>query len=178
MGHTLVAVFGDDLTASLAMALRGHSVNKIPFGRTEKREAADRVLPYHTTLMHWAKEDDGLYLRRTKQITVRPFSFVAERPAVWRASDSEYLCVLELSLGSGAGAMQRELLRLYKKAMGRTMHITVSVSRDENDVQQVRHLLRRSLTFPHVLPVTALELYHIWEPVRLVRRFLPEGGTP
>ena len=176
MGHTLVAVFSDGLRAEIDAAVKGYPANKIPFGRTDDRDAADRILPYHATLLHCGRAQDAVFSAQTAQLHMPPFSLTAECAAVWRASEEEYLAVLLLRPGRGFAAMQQELHARYGAEAGNDLHITVSVSGDRALILRQRQLLEQALTFPKELPVSALELYQIWNPVRLVRRITPEGG--
>ena len=67
MGHTLVARFEPNDFDSINGCLiewKGKTMNKIPFGRNCDREEANRILPFHMTLLHWARSADSYMLQK------------------------------------------------------------------------------------------------------------------
>ena len=63
MGHKLTAVFGHEVPRMILTAGVINN-NKIPFRPQLDREAANSVMPYHTTLFQWDKEQDIFYLNK------------------------------------------------------------------------------------------------------------------
>lgn len=169
MGHTLIAQFDGTLHARLTSALRELPANKIPFRKDCDRAAADRILPYHATLIHWAKEQDAVFLPRCRDLQLPPCTLIAE--SVQLRGDWLYLAV---SPGQGFPALARVLSGTFGMRPPENLHITVSVTRDKARIAEQYRILRAALTLPVTLPVQSFGLYHIWNPVRPVREIRPE----
>lgn len=72
MGHTLVARFEPkdfDSVNRCLMGWQGKTINKIPFGRNCDREEANRILPFHMTLLHWARSADSYMLQKMNALS-------------------------------------------------------------------------------------------------------------
>lgn len=177
MGHTLVAVFQDSLNRTLDAALTGLPANKIPFGRDCDRAQANRILPYHATLVHWGKASDAALLSRTMALRMQPCAVKVTGAALWDAEEFSSLLCLTAEPGAGFSALRRAITEKTGLTVPEALHITVSVSRDRDLTQQQHRALTKALHFPLTLPVRALALYHIWEPVCLVKEIAPEENT-
>ena len=178
MGHTLVARFDDSKIYSLLPKDEVLRCNKIPFGRNCDREKANVVIPYHMTIMHWAKEQDLKALPR--------ISFLKPIPATIRIEDLQISAaefgslLLYFQVGPSVGYYKlldhvSSTIGLYEQSFP---HITLAVDQDYQFIQTVYNHLKSTIQFPFSLDIKALELYHIWNPTVLVNVFpMVENGV-
>lgn len=175
MGHTLVAQWNNDefsRISRLAGLQPAGRYNKIPFGRNCDREDADLVLPYHMTVFHWRKSEDGRYLDRLNSLVFHPFRILVDAADVMCAEEGSFLLYLSVSPGAGYFSFVNELERILDARTSGFLHITVAVSKDENEISTLYRNISGGVTFPFSVSVSTLALYHIWNPVRLVKTWV------
>ena len=175
MGHTLIARFEQTAfqpVETLIMQESPFGINKIPFGRNCDREKANRVLPFHMTVFHWKKEDDGKYLERLNAYRFRPFHITVTGAHIMHAGEQSALVYFSVMPGEGYLPFQAELeAKLNERLPLNGLHITAAVTKNRQEAEALLKILRDKLVFPFSLPVSRLELYHIWRPVELKRTF-------
>lgn len=175
MGHTLVTrINQEDLSyINAVISSAGIRTNKIPFGRNCDREAADRILPYHFTVFHWAKSDDEKYLRRLKSIK-------NPGPCSLKITGTSIMCPVEegstlLYFTFEPDQRYRQCADAIQKAMqGPTStfyHITLAVSKDYDEIEILKQMIDHKVAFPFSMCVEGFDLYHIWNPVRKVGEY-------
>ena len=146
MGHTFVARFSDQdirlIRTMMQKAGVGQTV-KIPYGRPCDRAAADLILPYHMTLFHWGRQEDAYYLGNLEK-----YRF----PGACKVTVTE---VVSVNAEEGS--------KLVK--------LRVKPSAGFAEMGQIEASIKDNMQFPFEMTVTGISLYHIWEPVRLVRTF-------
>lgn len=168
MGHTLVATFNENFARIISEA-GIVSNNKIPFRQGCDRIAANRILPYHATLFHWDKMQDIFYLPRIEQIAFEPCFVKLSGVNIMPSAGNGSLLYLKLAPDTGFDALCKRISDATGRPTESFLHITVSVSHDPDVLEAQYKALSRSLKLPMLLRVKALELYHIWDPVRLVK---------
>ena len=172
MGHTLVTrINQEDLSyINDIIFATGIRTNKIPFGRNCDREAADRVLPYHFTVFHWAKSYDEKYLNRLKGLK-------NPGPCSLKITGTSIMCPVEegsalLYFAFDPDQRYEQCANAIQKVMqGPTSgfyHITLAVSKDFDEIEALKQMVDRTVTFPFYVRVEGFDLYHIWKPVRRV----------
>ena len=90
MGHKLTAVFGHELPRMILTAGVINN-NKVPFRPFLDREAANLVLPYHTTLFQWDKQQDIFYLGKMADLTFTPCTVTAEEFGIMNSKDQKQI---------------------------------------------------------------------------------------
>lgn len=174
MGHTLIAVFDNELRR-LIFESGIIANNKIPFRTDCDRESVNRLLPYHVTLFHWAAQQDILYLRKMDKVQFQPCSVKVDSAGIMQGSLYSYVLYLKVSPDRGFEALCSNIEEATGRPVESFLHITISVSRDQEAIQAQYKALNKILKSPIVLPVKSLELYQVWSPVRRIRTFgLPE----
>lgn len=168
MGHTLVATFSDNI-AGMVLNAGLFANNKIPYRQHCDRSAANRVLPYHATLFSWDRRQDIFYLPHIDKIEFTPCSVVAEQLGVMIGTGYSYVLFLKLRPAEGFDALCENISRVTGRPTESFLHITLSVSKDQELINAQQKALAKSLRFPMTLQINALELYHIWDPVQLVK---------
>lgn len=171
MGHTLIARFNDSEIHALLPKHKAFMFNKIPFGRNCDREKANAVLPYHMTIMHWAKEQDSIFLPRTTLIQPQPASIQVEAVQMCAAECDSFLLYLQVSPGEGYYKLCDHLTSTIGLSASAYPHITLAVNQDYQLIQNIYNYLRNTIHLPFSLEIRALELYHIWSPTELVNVF-------
>lgn len=172
MGHTLVTRFSEESFARLQTLLSSVGAdryNKIPFGRDCDREKADEVLPYHVTMLSWAKNSDALYLPRLDQVRLKTCAIRVTGVDMSPAEEGSWFLYLDVQPGSGFEEMRshlQEVVGLYRYG---APHITVAIDKDRDSMTALRDKLRNTGNFPIELEVSGLDLYHIWRPTKFVR---------
>ena len=174
MGHTLVTRFGSsdyEQIRKLMERIGGENTNKIPFGRDCDRIEADRSLPYHVTVAHWAKREDEECIRRLEALEVMPSEILAYSHSVMYAEEGSSLLYLNIRPGEEFIRTANAVDRLIPGHMSSFWHMTLAVSKDHAQIQQMAGRMNESVRYPIPLHVTGLDLYHIWRPVRFVRSY-------
>lgn len=172
MGHTLVACFQERELAPLVSMLSrwdGSPSNKIPFGRDCDRVEADKILPYHMTILHWASSNDKIMLPKLKKLALPSLTVIADGVRVLPAGENSSLVYIKIE----PTASFEQWCHGQGKALGvcfdtSFLHITVAVSKNAAEMKRLAKYFNCSMTFPFELHIQRLELYHIWNPVRLV----------
>ena len=180
MGHTLVARFDDSKISAILPKGETLRLNKIPFGRNCDREKANAVLPYHMTIMHWAKEQDFIFLPRTTHIQPQSASIQVDDVHICAAECGSLMLYLQVSPSDGYHKLFDHLNSTIGLSGSDFPHITLVVDQDYQLVQTTYNHLRNTIQLPFSLDIKALELYHIWNPTVLVNVFpvwkaFPEG---
>ena len=172
MGHTLVARFQERDFGAVLSALskwNGTPVNKIPFGRDCNRDEADHILPYHMTILHWARSDDAVMLPKMKELALPSLTVIADSVHILLAEENSSLLYFKIK----PTASFEQWCHMQGKALGvcfelNFLHISIAASKNAAEIKRLAQYLKRSLTFPFELHIRNMELYHIWNPVRLV----------
>ena len=168
---TLVAVFSETSSIELKNLLKNAGVQnacKIPFGRDCDRVAADRILKHHITLYHWGKEEDDIYLKRLSPLQSIPPCKVTVRPIYWENSG-----IVDLKVDASEEFSKVIVIvgKYLKKAPAKPLHITLDITTDAKRTQELYHYLKNMTCFPLELEISGLELYKIWNPVKLVKSY-------
>ena len=172
MGHTLLAVFGQELRR-LILEAGIISNNKIPIRTDCDREAVNRIIPYHITLFHWDKRQDILYMKKMEKVRFQPCSVKVDSIGIMQGNLYSYVLYLKVSPDRGFDALCSNIEAATGRPVESFLHITISVSRDQKVIEAQYKALAKTLRLPLVLPVQALELYRIWSPVRFEQRIGP-----
>lgn len=178
MGHTLVTHFtkesADRIRRIMQEADAEHAC-KIPYGRDCERKEADQLLPHHITVFHWAKEYDAIYLSRLKEYRFNEICHVrAVRASLVCAEENSLLLRLDVKPEEDFMKMAEELEKALGKKTSRSLHITLAVSKDHDEMKRIVRRINEQNLFPLRLCVSGLDLYHIWRPVRKVKSFVTE----
>ena len=168
MGHTLVATFSENIAGMVSKA-GVFANNKIPYRQQCDRAAANRVLPYHATLFHWDHRQDIFYLPHIDRIRFTPCSVVAEQLSVMIGTGYSYVLFLKLRPAEGFAELCENISSVTGRPTESFLHITLSVSKDQELIAAQQKAISKLLRLPMTLQINALELYHIWDPVRLVK---------
>ena len=175
MGHTLVAGFSEHSREKLRRLLRKAGLEdavKIPYKRDCDRREANRVLSHHITLVHWAKEEDPVYLKRLENFRFPGRCLVRVRePAVCHAENGSLMLYLKVEPTEEFQVLLDSVSAALGTPTTRFLHITLAISRDHDKIREAYRALQAGSDFPLLLKVSCLELYHIWSPVKLVREF-------
>ena len=175
MGHKLTAVFGHELPRMILTAGVINN-NKIPFRPFLDREAANTIMPYHTTLFQWDKQQDIFYLSKMGDLSFRPCTVVAEEFAIMNSTGYSYLLFVRVTPGDGFSELCESISAVTGRPLESYLRVTLSVSKDQKQIRQQYKALTRSVKLPVVLPVHGLEVYHIWDPVKKIRRITEAGN--
>lgn len=174
MGHTLIARFEPkdfDSVNRCLMGWQGKTINKIPFGRNCDREEANRILPFHMTLLHWGRSSDSYMLQRMNALSFAPVTVTVTGPDIMSAEENSFILYFQVIPEKDFNKWRSEQEKAVDAAFSGFLHITIAVSKDQEEINQLRQLLEQNLTFPIKLRICSLKLYHIWKPVELIRTF-------
>ncbi len=175
MGHKLAAVFGHELPRMILTAGIINN-NKIPFRPFLDREAANQIIPYHTTLFQWDRQQDIFYLQKMADLTFTPCSLIAEEFAIMNSTGYSYLLFVRLTPGDGFQQLCESVTAVTGRPLENYLRVTLSVSKEQKLIRNQYKALTKSVKLPITLPVHGLELFHIWEPVQRVRRITTAGN--
>lgn len=175
MGHKLTAVFGHEVPRMILTAGVINN-NKIPFRPQLDREAANSVMPYHTTLFQWDKEQDIFYLNKMADLTFRPCTVIAEEFSIMNSTGYSYLLFVRVSPGEGFQELCDSISAVTGRPLETYLRVSLSVSKDQKQIRQQYRALEKSIKLPIVLPVRGLEVFHIWDPVQKVRSITEVGN--
>lgn len=165
MGYTLVTAF-DHQTDEMLMKLTP-SVNKIPFGRDGDREAANKVMKHHVTLIHWSKQYDMILLPKIEDIHFHPFCLFVTGSELINAEEGSTLLYFSVVPGNGFAKAKNELQHQTGLPVSDFLHITLAVDMDEQKLNSLKSDIDAAVHYPFSLQVVGLDLYHIWKPVQL-----------
>ena len=174
MGHTLVTQFGaSDLERirELMKRIGGEDSNKIPFGRDCDRTKANQKLPYHITVAHWAKREDETCIKRLEGLQVAPSEVLVVSHSVVYAEEGSMLLYFNIRPGEAFIRTANDVERLIPGHISSFWHMTLAVSKDYREIQELAGRLTETARYPFSLHVTGLDLYHIWKPVEFVRTY-------
>jgi len=172
MGHTLVTEFDEEGIRKISNLLSSAGIrtaNKIPFGRNTDREIANSALPYHVTVTHWGKQEDDYYLENLNHFQFYPCTVKADHAAVISAAENSLLLYLEIVPDKGWQNMMNSLHEATGAADPFFLHMTISVSKNHSLILDQYNALKGFE--PFLLNVSGLALYHIWNPVKLLKTF-------
>lgn len=169
MGHTLVARFGPESRSFLHSLMAPFGANKIPFGRSCDREAANREMDYHLTLLHWAKTQDEYYLNRIKDFVPIPCQVRVTGVQVMPAEEGSLLLYFSVEPASGFRELAASLGQKTQVPCAGFLHITLAVSQDSREIEAIYRRIRQTVSFPFTLDIEGLDLYKIWRPTKKVR---------
>ena len=175
MGHNLTAVFGHELPRMILTAGVINN-NKVPFRPFLDREAANQVLPYHTTLFQWDKQQDIFYLNKMADLTFSPCTVTAEEFGIMNSTGYSYLLFVRCAAGEGFQELCDNISAVTGRPLETYLRVTLSVSKDQKQIKQQYKALTKSAKLPMVLPVRGLEVFHIWDPVKRVRTITEAGN--
>lgn len=171
MGHTLVARFDSESNDFLHSIMHGADANKIPFGRDCDRKAANEVMDYHLTLLHWAKTRDAYFLERIRDFQPATCRILVTDVQMMYAEEGSLL----LYFAVRPTRSFRELTDALEEKTGAMcagfLHITLAVSKDHGEIRKLHDRIRKSTGFPFELGIEGLDLYHIWKPTKKVRSY-------
>ncbi|MCR4838462.1 MAG: 2'-5' RNA ligase family protein [Eubacterium sp.] len=175
MGHTIVAVFSEDDKSTIETICRNAGIatpNKIPLGKKCDRKAADQVLPYHITMVHWAKEDDAVCLKNAEEFR---FSKDVGNHSVsvtgcGLSTDGTFV-YLQVKPAPDIAALREELLKEVGGKPSGFWHISLAFDKDREKMERFYQSIKENVTFPFSLKIDALEMYHIWKPTKFVSRY-------
>ena len=168
MGHKLVAVLGHELPR-LILTAGVINNNKIPFRPFLDREAANSVMPYHTTLFQWDKQQDIFYLQKMENLTFSPCKVVAEEFAIMNSTGYSYLLFTRVTPGEGFEELCQSIAAVTGRPLESYLRVSISVSKDQKQIRQQYKALTKTIKLPVVLPIRGLEVFHIWDPVKRIR---------
>lgn len=175
MGHTLVARFDKDGERKiLSLIEKGGSnqlPNKIPYGRDCDRKKANEILPYHITVFHWGKEMDPVYLNRLQSFHFVSCLIKVTGVSCIYAEEGSMLLYLNVEPDQGYQRLKEHLEETLHSYTTGFLHITLAVSQDHDQILTLKRKIEEQIEFPFILKVSAMELYHIWKPVELIRAF-------
>ena len=168
MGHKLVAVLGHELPR-LILTAGVINNNKIPFRPFLDREAANSVMPYHTTLFQWDKQQDIFYLQKMENLTFSPCKVVAEEFAIMNSTGYSYLLFARVTPGEGFEELCQSIAAVTGRPLESYLRVSISVSKDQKQIRQQYKALTKTIKLPVELPIRGLEVFHIWDPVKRIR---------
>ncbi len=156
MGHTLVARFDEDKIRALIPEAFSERINKIPFGRNCDREASNKVLPYHMTIMHWSKEEDSQYLPKMSMIHPSAASISVCGAGVFNAEEGSRLLYLSVKPGEGYQAIIEMLEGEVALNTSSFLHITLAVDMDHRYIDPLYSHVIDTTEFPFTLRIDKL----------------------
>lgn len=168
MGHTLVTRFSPESHLWIHQLMQPFQANKIPFGRKCDREIANAVLDYHITLFHWSKISDAYYLERIKNLKSSPFQVLVTGIHIMRAEEGSSLLFFSVEPKENFANAQKNLIETFDFISG-FLHITLAVSLNHNEIDQIKQQIESQISFPVLMDVEGFDLYEIWTPTRKVK---------
>lgn len=146
---------------------------KKPFGRNCDREAADRILPYHFTVFHWAKSDDEKYLGRIKGLNnPGPCSLkITGTYIMYPAEEGSGLLFFTVEPDERYDYCASAIEKAIKRPTSSFYHITIAVSKDYDEIAVLKRMIDRTVRYPFSVRVDGFDLYHIWKPVKRVQEY-------
>jgi len=167
MGYTLVTSFDKLSYEKLNYLLEHQNANKIPFDKKCNREEANKILKYHMTLVHWGKQNDEKKLPQINKIIFTPFKIIVNRTLIVPGAYGSFMLRFSVSPGKGFPAMKNHIQNIMNLNLSSPLHITLAVSDDSLYLTKLKKIIDQEYTYPFEIPVTGLDLYHIWKPVIL-----------
>lgn len=87
-----------------------------------------------------------------------------------------YLLFVRLSPGDGFQELCESITAVTGRPLETYLRVTLSVSKEQKEIQKQYKALTKNVKLPIVLPVRGLEVFHIWEPVKRVRTITTSGN--
>lgn len=173
MGHTLVACFGSNGEKLLREALGPYAsrLNKVPYGRDGNRTQANRELPYHMTVAHWGRNDDQQLLQALEGYSFIPCTLSLTGLETGRGTEGSILLYFRVRPHDDYLRMAQDVSRTLGIPTTTFYHVTIAAEKDRNLVRAAQEYIGGQANFPLEMPIASLDLYHIWSPVRFVKRF-------
>lgn len=174
MGYTLITHFTSESIALLEKLLKKaaiHDNNKIPFGRTEDRNAANAALPYHITVCHWGKNEAPL--RQIQAIKPVRYTYRIKEVIKMDGREGSHVLCFGAEPDSSFAEIRRQLRCVKGIEIPARVHLTIDVSKDEKRIEVEAERLAAACAQPLIMQVDELRLYHIWKPIELVSRMRP-----
>ena len=175
MGHTLVCAFSKDgyqMIETMLEKAGAKSLCKIPYGRDCQREEADRIMKHHITMFHWAKKDDEKYLNLLKAYRFETTcNVIVSGVSLRRSADDSLMLYLNVKPSEGFEEMRKNLEQTLGAKTSPFLHVTLAVSQDYEEIQRLYKRISAMDMFPFRLEITGMDLYHIWKPVKLIRKY-------
>ena len=174
MGHTIVSVFSDESTRWINdCCCKGGiaSPNKIPYGKCLNREKTNGILPYHMTMVHWGKESDDFCLKNLKKVQFQTCCVSAIDCSIYTGAEKSGLVCINVFPDHKCKELREQLVRNVGGKPATFWHITLAVDKNMDRMKQFYRNIKTKINFPFVLQISALEVYHIWELIRFVKRF-------
>ncbi len=174
MGHTLITRLtdADEKKIRMYMHLAGAAGElKIPFGRGCDRAEADRLIPYHITIMHWGNSEDAVMLERLRNFHFSCSQFIITSPQIRPGREGSTHLAFRAEPGRGARAMIRELERVMESPVSSDLHMTLAAGKDRKTMEQYLAKIQRCVSFPFTIDTDGLDLFHLWHPVAYVKTF-------
>ena len=174
MGHTLITRLtdADEKKIRMYMHLAGAAGElKIPFGRGCDRAEADRLIPYHITIMHWGNSEDAVMLERLRNFHFSCSQFIITSPQIRPGRVGSTHLAFWAAPGRGARAMIHELERVMESPVSSDLHMTLAAGKDRKTMEQYLAKIHRCVSFPFTIDTDGLDLFHLWHPVAYVKTF-------
>ena len=176
MGHTLVANFDPPFNEFLHGTLDPAGANKVPFGRQCDRSMANRTLDYHMTLVHWAEQDDAFYLPKITGILFPQFMMTVTESTISEAQENSWILYFPLKPGERYDEALNSIRSALQISQRPFPHMTLAISKNLEQIKQIKRLVDGHCRYPFTIHADALDLYHIWQPVRKVCRIYGING--
>lgn len=174
MGHTLITRLtdADEKRIRMYMQLAGAAGElKIPFGRGCDRAEADRLIPYHITVMHWGNSEDAIMLERLRHFRYSRSRFVITAPQIRPGREGSTHLSFKAEPDKGARIMVRELERVMESPVSEDLHMTLAACKDRKRMEHYLEKMQRYVSFPFTIDTEGLDLFHLWHPVSYVKTF-------
>lgn len=174
MGHTLITRLtdADEKKIRMYMRLAGAAGElKIPFGRGCDRAEADRLIPYHITIMHWGDSEDAAMLGRLRHFRFSRARFVITAPQIRPGREGSTHLSFRAEPERDARTMIRELERVMERPVSADLHMTLAAGKDRKVMEQYFIKMQRCAAFPFTIDTDGLDLFHLWHPVAYVKTF-------
>ena len=171
MGHTLVFTFDEKSLCRLndLLSLADLPLNKIPFGRDCDREVANKILPYHITAAHWAKNKDSFLLDKAKNFMLdKPFSVTVTGIKCMSAEENSTLLYFSLLRNAELNTAMHKVNNTFGECAASYPHITITAEKDLKKADAIYEKLK-CIDYPFELTVSQIELYHIWRPIKRIK---------
>ena len=172
MGYTVVAGFDRESKVAIKKAVGTSLANKIPYGRNCDREAANRILDYHITLIHWGKEYDRVYLPCLDRIKMIPCKVKITGTFIMMSKEGSYLLYFKVEADERFHVLSDAIYSTTGISVSSFLHMTLHVDKDYSKVQKLKEQIDNRTHFPIRISINSLDVYHIWNPVYLAKRII------
>ena len=174
MGYTLITRFSAESLSYINEIISNTGIpsNKIPFGRDCDRVKADKLLPYHVTVLSWKRQYDDVYLPliRGYQCPGPSLLSITGTTTLLGQEGSLVLC-FKINPGGTYLKYTHELGQRLHIKTSRFPHITLAVSKNHDEIKRIKQMIDASLKYPFSVTVEGFDLYHVWKPVKKVGEY-------